>query len=50
MVLSLVGFGVVHQVLATGVLLILYGTGVMLFAIVKICAGSHQRPGSPGQR
>jgi hypothetical protein len=34
--MTLTGFGLVHDVLATGVLLILYGAGTLIFALVRM--------------
>jgi hypothetical protein len=36
MFLALIGFAVVHEVLAAGVLLVLYGLTILVFAIVRI--------------
>ena len=41
MVLTLIGFALVHQVQAAGVMLILYGTGLLVVAMVRI---SRLRP------
>jgi len=35
-ILTLTGFGLVHDVLGTGVLLILYGAGIMIAGLVRI--------------
>ena len=36
LVLTLTGFGLVHDVVGAGVLLILYGAGTMIAALVRI--------------
>lgn len=45
MFLTLTGFALVHDVLGAGVLLLLYGAGILAFAILRIL---QLRPPSPG--
>jgi hypothetical protein len=41
MVLALTGFGLVHQALAAGVMLILYGAGILILTLIRLL---HLRP------
>ena len=36
MVLTLTGFGLVHQALAAGVLLIIYGAGILVLTLIRL--------------
>jgi len=44
MVLTLTGFGLVHQALAAGVLLIVYGAGILILALIRLV---QLRPPTP---
>jgi len=51
MVLTLIGFGLIHQALAAGVLVIVYGAGILVLTLIRLLllrpSTSEGRPPRP---